>query len=41
MPSFKNTYHGAVVLLRVHADLLLFTAALAAALLVAGYLSTL
>jgi len=41
MPSFRDAYRGAVVLIGVHADLLLFAATLAAALIAAGYLSTL
>jgi len=41
MPSFRKTYRGAAVLIGVNADLLLFAAALAAALMVAGYLGTL
>lgn len=41
MPSFKDAYRGAAVLIGVNADLLLFAVTLAAALIAAGYLGTL
>jgi hypothetical protein len=41
MTGFKDAYRGATVLIALNADLLLFVATLAAALLAAGYLGTL
>ncbi|HKL65277.1 MAG TPA: hypothetical protein VJ886_04120 [Roseovarius sp.] len=41
MPSLKDVSRGAAVLIGVHADLFLFAATLAMALLAAGYLGTL
>lgn len=41
MTSLKHAYRGATVLVALNADLLLFIATLAAALIAAGYLGTL
>jgi hypothetical protein len=41
MTGLRNTYRGATVLIALNADLLLFVATLAAALVAAGYLGTL
>ncbi len=41
MPSLRDAYRGASVLVGINADLLLFAATLAAALMAAGYLGTL
>jgi hypothetical protein len=41
MSGLRDAYHGARLLIGLNADLLLFAATLAAALVAAGYLGTL